>query len=76
MLVNDVKEAKMTIKKESWDYWQLKPHDMMLVENKNKLIYAVKEVLVPSSSTSRTLSYLTFFILIIWPLVMEDMPEY
>lgn len=42
-LVDDVKKAKTTVKKEPRDYWLLKHYDVMMVENKTKLIYPVKE---------------------------------
>ncbi|XP_066978151.1 KRAB-A domain-containing protein 2-like isoform X1 [Macrobrachium rosenbergii] len=41
-LVNDVKNAKSN-KKEPRDYWLLKRYDVMVVENRSKLIYPVKE---------------------------------
>lgn len=37
------KKAKMSTKKEPLDYWQLNHYEVMLVENKSKLIYHVKE---------------------------------
>ncbi|XP_023233514.1 uncharacterized protein LOC111633211 [Centruroides sculpturatus] len=42
-LINDVQKAKMTTKKEPRDYWLLNRYDVMIVENKSKLIYPVKE---------------------------------
>ena len=42
-LVDDVKMAKTTIKQEPRDYWLVKHYDVMMVENKSKLIYPVKE---------------------------------
>ena len=41
--MDDVKKAKTTIKKEPRDYWLVKHYDVMMVENKSKLIYPVKE---------------------------------
>ena len=35
--------AKTTIKQEPRDYWLVKHYDVMMVENKSKLIYPVKE---------------------------------
>ena len=32
-LVDDVKKAKTTIKKEPWDYWLVKHYDVLMVEN-------------------------------------------
>ena len=42
-LINEVQKAKMTPKKEPRDYWLLNHYDVMIVANKSKLNYSVKE---------------------------------
>ncbi|XP_023223766.1 KRAB-A domain-containing protein 2-like [Centruroides sculpturatus] len=42
-LINNVQKVKMTTEKEPRDYWLLNHYDVMIVENKSKLIYLVKE---------------------------------
>ena len=41
--MDDVKIAKTTIKQEPRDDWLVKHYDVMMVENKSKLIYTLKE---------------------------------
>ncbi|GFS60704.1 KRAB-A domain-containing protein 2 [Trichonephila clavipes] len=42
-LINYVQKVKMTSSKETRDYWLLNRYDVMIVENKSKLTYPVKE---------------------------------
>lgn len=59
------KRAKITAKKQSRDYYRLNHYDMMLVENKSDLIYAVKTALMLSTPTSRMLDLLQFNVFVL-----------
>ena len=65
----------MTAKKKPKYYWLLDCYDVMIMENKSKLIYPVKNGVSTIQYYITDLSYFTYFMKLIRLLDTEDMIE-